>query len=144
MVQLRQFEAGTDPATVLEAVSADGAAVITNLLPPDLLARVNEELAPWVQATPTGRDDFSGRLTTRTGALVARSPACREVVMDPTVVGMANQFLAPYTNRIQLHLTQVIRIQPGQGHQDAPPGSAGLGAATSPSRSSPSSTRSGP
>ena len=35
--------------------------------------------------------------------------------MHLLVVDLANQFLAPYTNRIQLHLTEVIKIQPGQG-----------------------------
>lgn len=37
--------------------------------------------------------------------------------MQPLVIGLANRFLKPYTNRIQLHLTQTIRIQPGQGTQ---------------------------
>ncbi len=37
--------------------------------------------------------------------------------MHPRVLEMANAFLSPWTNRIQLHLTQVIRILPGQGAQ---------------------------
>jgi ectoine hydroxylase-related dioxygenase (phytanoyl-CoA dioxygenase family) len=84
---------------------------------PELHRRVAAELDPWVKASPTGRDDFTGRLTSRTGALVARSEACRELVMHPVILDLANRFLAPYTNRIQLHLTQVINIGPGQGTQ---------------------------
>jgi ectoine hydroxylase-related dioxygenase (phytanoyl-CoA dioxygenase family) len=124
MVTLRRF--GLDDQSVLDesvldeildALTSDGAAIITDLMDPALLDRVNAELEPWVTATPGGRDDFTGRLTTRTGALVARSPACRQVVMDPTILALAERFLAPFTNRIQLHLTQVIRIRPGQGSQ---------------------------
>lgn len=37
--------------------------------------------------------------------------------MHPTITGLAQQFLGPYTDKIQLHLTQVINIQPGQGAQ---------------------------
>jgi len=72
---------------------------------------------PFVEKTATGRDDFTGRSTQRTGALVARSPACRELVMDQHILAAANGFLSPYTERILLHLTQTIRILPGQGAQ---------------------------
>lgn len=37
--------------------------------------------------------------------------------MNPTILDLANGFLGPYTNKIQLHLTQVINIGPGQGSQ---------------------------
>ncbi|GIT68319.1 MAG: hypothetical protein Ct9H300mP26_0060 [Acidimicrobiales bacterium] len=83
----------------------------------DLRSRVCEELQPFIDATPTGRDDFTGRLTGGTGALVARSEVSRELVMHPTITGLANDFLGPYTDKIQLHLTQIINIQPGQGTQ---------------------------
>ena len=78
------------------------------------LAQMKAECMPYIDATETGRDDFTGRKTTRTGALVARAPTCRDVVMNPAIVGGAKQFLKPYCETIQLHLTQFIRIQPGQ------------------------------
>jgi ectoine hydroxylase-related dioxygenase (phytanoyl-CoA dioxygenase family) len=84
---------------------------------PELHRRLVDELVPWVEASPHGRDDFTGRQTTRTGALVARSKASRELVMHPVIIDLANRFLGAYTNRIQLHLTQVINITPGQGSQ---------------------------
>lgn len=37
--------------------------------------------------------------------------------MHPLILGSARAFLGPFTDRIQLHLTQVIRILPGQGEQ---------------------------
>ena len=37
--------------------------------------------------------------------------------MNPLILGGANAFLTAYCERIQLHLTQVIRIMPGQKQQ---------------------------
>jgi len=122
MVALRTFDPDHDLDEVLGAFKQDGAVIIRGLMAPEQHERVANELAPWVERTPDGRDDFVGRQTTRTGALVARSPACRELVMHPTVIDLANRFLLQFSNKIQLHLTQVINIKPGQGtqplHQD--------------------------
>ena len=118
MGALREFEADAPVDDVTAAVATDGGAIIRHLIDADTVAALNRELDPWVASTPGGRDDFTGRLTRRTGALVARSARCRDVVMHPSIVAMANGFLAPYTNKIQLHLTQVIDIGPGQGAQE--------------------------
>jgi ectoine hydroxylase-related dioxygenase (phytanoyl-CoA dioxygenase family) len=117
MGELRYFNTDDNLDEVVAAVAADGACVLTDVLSPAFLGHLRHELAPWVEATPGGRDAFTGFETTRTGALVARSPLCREIVMHPRILELANTFLAPFTNRIQLHLTQVIRIRPGQGTQ---------------------------
>ena len=114
---LQRFPADADTAEVAAAVGVDGGAILTDVLDGGTLERLNDDLAPWVEATPGGRDDFTGYKTCRTGALVARSPVTREIVMHPKIVDLAEAFLAPHTNRIQLHLTQVIKIQPGQGAQ---------------------------
>jgi len=117
MAELKTYARTADLETVLETVRTDGGAILADAMDPELLARVNAELDPWIAATPGGRDDFTGRQTARTGALVARSPASREVVMDRRILDLAERFLAPWTNKIQLHLTQVINIGPGQGTQ---------------------------
>jgi len=117
MPSLRHLPATAPKEDVLQAIAADGAVIIDGLMQGDLLQRCRAELLPYVEATPVGRDDFTGRLTTRTGALVARSPAARDLVTDPLVLAAASEFLSPWTDRIQLHLTQVIRIKPGQGAQ---------------------------
>lgn len=117
MAELRYFDADANLDEVVACVKSDGACVMTGVLGPEFLGGLNDELRPWVEASPGGRDGFTGFKTTRTGALVARSPLSREVVMHPKVLEMANAFLSPWTNRIQLHLTQVIRILPGQGSQ---------------------------
>ena len=117
MPSLKHLPATATREEVLKVLAEDAAVIIDGLMPPDLLDRVRTEIMPYVEATPPGRDDFTGRLTTRTGALVARSPACRELVMDKLVNAATEAFLAPFCDRYQLHLTQVIRIRPGQGAQ---------------------------
>lgn len=108
-------DTGTDE--VLDAIERDGAVIIAGLLDGAGVDRVLSEVMPYVDATHAGRDDFSGRLTTRTGALVARSPACRELILNATVLEAARRFLSPWCARVQLHLSQIIRLKPGQPAQ---------------------------
>jgi len=98
-------------------IAEDAAVIIDGVMSPELLGRVRTEIMPYVEATPPGRDDFTGDRTTRTGALVARSPACRDLVAHPLITAATEAFLAPFCDRFQLHLTQVIRIKPGQKAQ---------------------------
>jgi hypothetical protein len=101
---------------VAEAIKGDGAVIVDRLAPPELMDRIADELGPWRDRTPIGPDDFSGRQTRRTGALVARSPSSRELVMHPLALGTTALVLAHATN-FQLHLTQSIAIGPGQAAQ---------------------------
>ncbi len=117
MVTVPRFAADAPVDELADAVGTVGAAIVTDVLDADTLARLRAELDPWIDTTPGGRDGFSGYRTRRTGALVARSPLARELVMHPMVVGAAEALLGPHTRRIQLHLTQAITIEPGQGTQ---------------------------
>ena len=117
MAELARFKLDSPEEEIAEVVRIDGGAIIEDAIDLDMVERLETELRPWIDKTPGGLDNFSGHNTTRTGALVARSPACRELVMHDKVISLANRFLSPYTNKIQLHLTQVINIKPGQGTQ---------------------------
>ncbi len=117
MPQLVTLPASASTEDIVGTVSRDGAAIVEGVLTDDDIAQFHAELDPYMEATANGQDDFSGRSTTRTGALVARSAKAREMVMHPQIVAAANSYLAPYCQRIQLHLTQIIRLKPGQGSQ---------------------------
>ena len=104
------------PDEVAATIGRDGAVIVDGVARGALLDRIESELRPYLDATPTGPDDFSGRRTRRTGSLIARSPACRELVMHPLALGTARTFLGHATN-IQLHLTQAIAIGPGESAQ---------------------------
>lgn len=117
MVALPRFTPDVGAEDLAEALTSIGAAIVTDVLDSEALAALRAELDPWIEATPGGRDGFSGFQTRRTGALVARSPLARDLVANPMVLGAAEAFLGPHTRRIQLHLTQAITIEPGQGSQ---------------------------
>ena len=93
MAALVYFDADADNEEILEVLREDGACVLVDVMDENLKSRVNDELQPFIEATPHGRDDFTGRLTGRTGALVARSEASRELVMHSTITYLARQFL---------------------------------------------------
>ena len=102
---------------ILAAFERDAGCIVADLLAPGDLDRVVAETAPWIERSQEGFDDFGGRLTRRTGALIARCPSTRGVVMDPRILQAARAFLAPHCQRIQLHLTQTIDILPGERAQ---------------------------
>ena len=112
----KHFAPDADPAEVTAYLGDHGFAIVDDLADPGLLDRLEAEARPHIDASATGRDVYDGRFTRRTGALIARCPAVRELVMNPLVVAIAERFLHRATT-IQLHLTQIISIEPGETQQ---------------------------
>ncbi len=112
---VRHLPSATTVEAVSAALAADGCVVIDELVDPAVLDDIEAELAPFMADTPYG-DDFSGHRTRRTGGLVARAPASRQLVMHPTVVAAVGSVLG-HATAFQLHLTQLISIEPGQESQ---------------------------
>ena len=130
---------------VLAALWRDGAVVLNNAVSGDCADRVVAEMSPYMDKLSNG-DDFTGRSTTRAGAVVARSPASWDIVGHPmllsvceAVIGrqilsmseeeLAKTFLPalPGTpvktttskrHAYQCHLHQIIRIGAGEPAQD--------------------------
>ncbi len=117
MTQLTTLPATASTEDILAVINQDGAVVLRDLIASSDVDRVLDETRPYIDATRTGADEFTGFKTTRTGALVARSPSCRELILNDSVLETARQFLKPYCARIQLHLGQIIRLMPGQPAQ---------------------------
>ena len=117
MPKLPHLPADAPTEEVMAVLDRDGALVLDGAIPPHVAQATADELRPYVEATKPGQDVFSGYQTTRTGALAARSPRCRELIMDPRVRAIADRVLLPNCQRYQLHLGQVIRIMPGQPAQ---------------------------
>jgi ectoine hydroxylase-related dioxygenase (phytanoyl-CoA dioxygenase family) len=114
---LQHFTRDSQSSEVAEAIRRDGGAIIDRLIDADLVDRVLSETAPFLDATPGGGDEFSGRLTRRTGSLIARSPSFRELAAHPAVLGVCDEILGPNASTYQLHLTQIIDIGPGESAQ---------------------------
>ncbi len=106
---------------VHEVLHRDAALIIDDLASAEQIDAITAEMTPHIEATPPGSDDFSGRNTKRTGALVARSPSSHALIQHPTILGVTEKLLHR-AQSFQLHLTQVISIgpdSPGQSiHRD--------------------------
>ncbi|MPY93059.1 MAG: phytanoyl-CoA dioxygenase family protein [Acidimicrobiia bacterium] len=105
------------PGDIVRLLDRDGALIAGDLLPAEQIDQIIAETAPVIDRSAEGRDDFTGRLTKRTGALVARSPASHAAIAHAVVLAAATEYLTRHCARIQLHLTQTITILPGQGAQ---------------------------
>ncbi len=115
-MKIEHLSASASGADVAAILARDGVVVVDRLVAPEVMDRAREELAPWLERTATGVDEFSGRRTRRTGGLVARSQTCRDLVMNPLVLDTVGQALQPAT-KFQLHLTQIIAIGAGEPAQ---------------------------
>lgn len=105
------------PEAVVEQLNTVGACVVENRLPDAARKQFLQEATPLVDQSSHGTEEFSGFQTRRTGALIAGSASCRDIVQDELVLAAARGFLAPYCDRIQLMLTQIIAIGPGETDQ---------------------------
>ena len=115
---LQRFQAADATAeSVIACLQADGACIVEDVLDHEQLAALRSELHPVVDASAFGADDFTGRRTRRSGALLAQSPASHDIAMHPLILETAQQFLAPWTRKIQLMLTQTIAIGPEEPAQ---------------------------
>ncbi|AKK26943.1 phytanoyl-CoA dioxygenase family protein [Mycobacterium sp. EPa45] len=116
MTALTHVPASTSPADLADHLRRDGYVIVDDLVPNSLMDIISAELAPYVDATPMGYNAMIGRKTRRTGALVARSPACRTLIQNPSILGVCHDFLG-HASAFQLMLTQVISIEPGESDQ---------------------------
>jgi hypothetical protein len=114
-VPVRHLPATSSVEEVAAVLAAEGGVIIDRLVDPAIFDTLAAELAPYMAETPYG-DDFSGFKTRRTGGLVTRAPSSHQLVMHPLVVGAVGSVLA-HATAFQLHLTQIISIEPGQDAQ---------------------------
>lgn len=114
---LQTFNPDCSVKEVSVAMNRDGACIIKDMLSQERLKSLHTDVAPWIEQTAEGLDDWSGRKTKRTGGLIARCASVREIAVDPLIVGVANATLLPFCSKIQLNIAQLITILPGQGVQ---------------------------
>ncbi len=113
---LKHLPPTTTPEEVAAALKADGACIVDHLVSNETMDRVAAEMDPYVDLTPPGGDDFIGRKTRRTGSMIARSPASRELIQNPLVLATTGIVLEKATV-YQLHLTQGSAVFPGETEQ---------------------------
>ena len=114
----------TSPDDVAAGIGREGAVIVDGVAPVRA-ARPDRVRGGRPDATPTGPDEFSGNRTRRTGSLIARSPASRDLVTHPLAVGTARTFLEHATN-IELHSDPGHRHRRGGDTATDPPGPVGV------------------
>ncbi len=113
---LHRFSPDASVDDICAHLREHGYAIVEDLADDTLLDRLDAEATPFIEASAAGRDAYDGQHTRRTGQLIERCPTSRELVMHPTVVGTVKAFLDHVTS-VQLHLTQIISIEPGETQQ---------------------------
>lgn len=105
------------PIHPVALLRATGYLVLKGLAPAEVVERVSKELEPWFERTPRCRGDFYGWNTTRLGSVLLKSLSSHDLILHPTVLGLAEQILGPHCDFYQLNLTQAVRIHPGERQQ---------------------------
>lgn len=113
---LNHFPPDVNPIEVSSHIRRWGYAIIDDVADQALMDRLDGESMAYIASSDAGRDEYDGRLTRRTGSLIERCPTSRQLVMHPVVVATVEQFLNHVT-AVQLHLTQIISIEPGESQQ---------------------------
>jgi len=115
-VPIQHLTVESPRSKILEALERDGCVVIDAVLNRADIDQVTRELAPHLEVTPKGEDEFDGLETRRVGGLVARSQKAREIIMNPIVLDVTAKVLAHATT-FQLHLTELMSLGPGSAAQ---------------------------
>ncbi|MCU1394186.1 MAG: hypothetical protein JWM34_2614 [Ilumatobacteraceae bacterium] len=107
-----RLPASTEAVEVSAALLTHGVVIVEQLIDEAQCDTLLAELQPWFDQTPVGGDDFSGRNTRRTGALLSRCPSSAALVAHPMILEVVDTVLWPKKTTFQLHLTQSIAIGP--------------------------------
>ena len=94
----------TSSEDLAEILSQDGGVILEDFISKAEVEEIMNDLRPYIDTTTESQNDFGGFRTTRTGALMARSPRCRELAVDSRILGLVEAFLGPYANTFQLHV----------------------------------------
>lgn len=114
---------------VIAVMERDGGVIVGDFVSPAMLAELEADLLPKIDAVATGRDDFSGFRTRRMSALFAKSRRVADLVVHPLFLGAAAHFVnqpvvygaGEHARAVRPGLriggSQLIQIGPGQGAQ---------------------------
>lgn len=113
-----RFQRQDDTARVIEALRADGVAIVERCVDDELVDKVAAELRPHFD-TIGGRDqnDFNGFRTLRVYAIPARSRTAAELIAHDKVLEIADQILLAHCINYRIGSCSAIEILPGEVRQ---------------------------
>jgi hypothetical protein len=109
MSPVARLAATATPEEIALCIYRDGACIVEDLAPTELLDQISFEIQPYVDKTPPSNTTFGGLATTRTGGLAGRSPAARQLITHPLILAVGKLVLAK-TDAMQLMNTEIISI----------------------------------
>ena len=115
---MKRFLPDTKPEPLLEALAAEGVAIVERVLDDATVAAIRAEFRPHLDRE--GLDsagDFNGYRTLRIGAILARSRAVLPLLVHPLVLATADRFLLPHCLNYRFGSLTGIEILPGEGRQ---------------------------
>ena len=95
-----------------ETLARDGWCILPRAVEPGMLADIERTLELRFAATPLSEGAFYGARTKRFGSLLTRAPEIERMLMHPLILGIVEEMLLPWCERIALNLTQAIEIHP--------------------------------
>lgn len=118
---LQHLPASSSVEDIVACLREHGHVIIDELVSPSVMEQAEAELLPYLDAAEFGPHVGLGLLTKRTGGLIGRSPAVRQLVMNDKVLGAAKAFLS-HASAVHVSLTETIFLSPGSPaqviHQD--------------------------
>ncbi len=116
-IMIKHFDSKSPYEEILEALISDAALIIDSVIDKNKIKQIEDELKPFISSSNSGKSEFSGLNTRRIGALIARSPGCRDLAMNSIVNKVASGFLGPFCDDYQINLTQAVSIGPDEKPQ---------------------------
>ncbi|UNA30900.1 phytanoyl-CoA dioxygenase family protein [Klebsiella variicola subsp. variicola] len=117
IMPLIHLPANVSVEKVVSCLKNDGYCIIDNAVSVEVIDTVNNEIQPFLDKTDEAENNALGKKTRRCGALAARSPASHQMMMHPTVLGATKALLCENATVMQLNLTQLISVGPGEKAQ---------------------------
>lgn len=125
MAELVTLDRSVDETIVLDVLERDGGVIVSEMLSPEAVAAIVDELEPGFQATTPGSKDakprwqaFHGSSTKRFTGLAARSRSFVDhALLQPTLLAAADACLLPHGSDYWLNTGQVMAIGPGEPAQ---------------------------
>ena len=114
---------------ICDVVNREGGVIIEDMLRSETLDAFLADVTPYLEKTPFGDEGFVGNRTQRCSALMAKSLHSGDMLTQPQFLGAAEKLLPqPYSfvlgndearifPTIQLSVTQLVQLWPGQGAQ---------------------------
>ncbi len=116
---IARFEPTADADSIFDAMSRDGAAIVTGLADPGIVDSIRAELRPHLDARGLETEsDFNGSLTLRIySSLLGLAPSAAALVDHDLVIAVANRALLPHCATYQVGSLTGIEILPGESVQ---------------------------